>query len=133
MSGSPLILKDGLIVTGSISDSTGDVRLLPQNAQSTAYTLVLADAGKHLLHPSADTSARTFTIPANSSVAFSIGTTITFINQTAAGALTIAITNDTMRLAGADTTGPRTLAASGIATAIKITSTEWIISGDGLT
>jgi len=106
---------------------------IPQNSQSAAYTLVITDAGKHILHPSADTTARTFTIPANSSVAFPIGTAITFINQNGAGVVTIAITTDTMRLAGAGTTGSRTLAANGVATAIKITSTEWIISGTGLT
>ena len=106
---------------------------IPQNSQSTAYTLVMTDAGKHLLHPSADTTARTWTIPANGSVAFPIGTSITFVNQNAAGVITIAITTDTMRLAGAGTTGSRTLAANGVATAIKITSTEWIISGNGLT
>jgi hypothetical protein len=108
-------------------------RNIPQNSQSTAYTCVAADAGKHILHPSADTTARTFTIPANSSVAFPIGTAITFVNQASAGTVTIAITTDTLRLAGAGTTGSRTLAANGIATAIKLTSTEWIISGTGLT
>jgi len=108
-------------------------RIIPQNSQSTAYTLVLADSGKHILHPSADTTARTFTIPANGSVAFPVGTAVTFINQNGAGVVTIAITTDTMRLAGAGTTGSRTLAANGIATAIKVTSTEWIISGTGLT
>jgi hypothetical protein len=123
----------GLAVTGALSDTIGDVRLLPQNSQSTAYTLVLTDSGKHLLHPSADTTARTFTIPANGSVAYPIGTAITFVNQASAGVLTIAITTDTMRLAGAGTTGSRTLAANGIATALKVTSTEWIISGTGLT
>lgn len=106
---------------------------IPQNSQSAAYTCVLSDAGKHILHPSADTTARTFTIPANSSVAYDIGTAITFINQNAAGSITIAITTDTMRLAGAGTTGSRTLAANGIATAVKVTSTEWIISGTNLT
>lgn len=106
---------------------------IPQNSQSAAYTLVAADAGKHILHPSADTTARTFTIPANSSVPYAVGTAITFINQNGAGVVTIAITSDTMRLAGAGTTGSRTLAANGVATAIKITSTEWIISGTGLT
>lgn len=106
---------------------------IPQNSQSAAYTLVLADAQKHILHPSADTTARVFTIPANSSVAFPIGTAVTFINQNAGGVITISITTDTMRLAGAGTTGSRTLAANGIATAIKVTSTEWIISGTGLT
>lgn len=108
-------------------------RTIPQNSQSAAYTAVLADSGKHLLHPSADTTARTFTIPANASVAYPIGTALTFVNQNAAGVLTIAITTDTMRLAGAGTTGSRTLAANGVATAIKLTATEWIISGTGLT
>jgi hypothetical protein len=106
---------------------------MPQNSQSAAYTFVLTDAGKHILHPSADTTARTFTIPANSSVAFPIGTAITIINQNGAGTLTIAITTDTMRLAGLGTTGSRTLTANGIATAVKVTSTEWIISGTNLT
>jgi hypothetical protein len=108
-------------------------RTIPQNSQDAAYTLVLADSGKHILHPSADTTARTFTIPANGSVAFPIGTAVTFINQNGAGVVTIAITTDTMRLSPAGTTGSRTLAANGSATAIKITSTEWIISGSGLT
>jgi hypothetical protein len=108
-------------------------RNIPQNSQSAAYTLALTDSGEHILHPSADTTARTFTIPANSSVSFPIGTAVTFINQNGAGVVTIAITTDTMRLAGAGTTGSRTLAANGVATAIKITSTEWIISGVGLT
>jgi len=108
-------------------------RVIPQNSQSAAYTLVLDDSGKHILHPSADTTARTFTIPANSSVAYPIGTAITFINQNGAGVVTIAITTDTMRLSPAGTTGSRTLAANGSATAIKITATEWIISGSGLT
>lgn len=106
---------------------------LPQNSQSAAYTTVLSDQAKHLLHPSADTTARTFTIDSNANVAYPIGTCITFVNQNGAGTLTISITSDTMRLAGAGTTGSRTLAANGVATALKITSTEWIISGTGLT
>lgn len=108
-------------------------REIPQISFSAAYAPVLTDAGKHLLHPSGDTTARTVTIPANASVAYPIGTAITFINQNAAGVVTIAITSDTMRLAGAGTTGSRTLAANGVCTAVKITSTEWIISGTGLT
>lgn len=108
-------------------------RNIPQNSQSDAYTLVLDDAGKHIFHPSADTTARTFTIPANSSVAYPIGTAITFINQNGAGVVTIAITTDTMRLSPAGTTGSRTLAANGSATCVKVTATEWLISGSGLT
>lgn len=129
----------GTPTSGTLSNCTVDgtnavgFRILPQNSQSAAYTAVLGDSGKHILHPSADTTARTFTIPANGSVAYPIGTALTFVNQNGAGTVTIAITTDTMRLAGAGTTGSRTLAANGVATAIKITSTEWIISGTGLT
>lgn len=107
--------------------------LIPQNSKSAAYTTVMTDAGKHIFHPSADTTARTFTIDSNANVAYPIGTALTFINQHSGGVVTISITSDTMRLASAGTTGSRTLAADGVATAIKVTSTEWIISGTGLT
>jgi len=105
---------------------------IPINSQSAAYTLVLADAGKAILHPSTDANARTFTIPANGSVAYAIGTAITFINMTSQ-VVTIAITTDTMYLSSAGTTGSRSLAQYGSATAIKMTSTTWLISGSGLT
>lgn len=135
VSGGALGTPSSGTLTNCTADGTNSVgfKHIPQNSQSAAYTLVLADAGKHILHPSADTTARTFTIPANTSVAFPVGTAITFINGTTAGVVTIAITTDTMRMAGAGTTGSRTLAADGIATAVKVTSTEWIISGTGLT
>jgi hypothetical protein len=106
-------------------------RVLPQNSQSADYTLVLADAGKDILHPAADTNNRTFTIPANASVAFPVGTVISFSNE--ANTVTIAITSDTLTLAGAGSTGSRTLAADGVATIKKITTTKWMISGVGLT
>lgn len=103
---------------------------IPQNSQSADYTAVLADRGWHLFHPVGDNNPRTFTIPANSSVAFAVGTAITFVNKI--NALTIAITTDTLTWAEDGSTGSRTLAANGIATALKITSTEWLISGTGL-
>jgi len=102
-------------------------------SKSADYTFVLADANNGFLHPAADTTGRTWTIPANSSVAYPVGTVLTFINENAAGSLTIAITSDTLRLGGSSSTGSRTLAANGMATAIKITSTVWYISGTGLT
>ena len=103
---------------------------LGQQSKSADYTLVLGDANKHVLHPAADNNARTFTIPANSSVAFSIGTLITFVNQI--NTVTIAITTDTLTQAGTGSTGSRTLAANGIATALKVSTTGWVINGTGL-
>lgn len=104
---------------------------IPQRSISASESLVWADQGKQLLHPAADNNARTFTIPANSSVAYPIGTVLHFVNEI--NTLTIAITTDTLVLAGAGTTGSRTLAANGIATAEKVTSTKWYIAGSGLT
>lgn len=118
---------------GTINGVEIGYRTVPQNSKSADYTTVMSDGGKHILHPSADTTARTFTIDSNANVAYPIGTALTFVNQDSAGVLTIAITSDTMRLAGAGTTGSRTLAANGVATALKLTSTEWLISGTGLT
>ena len=106
---------------------------IPQNSKSTDYTLQLSDAGKHIFHPAADTTTRTWTIPANSSVPFPIGTAIGFITDAGAGAVTIAITSDTLIAAGTGLTGSRTLATNSVATAIKITNTSWIISGVLLT
>lgn len=105
---------------------------IPQRSSSADYTFTLDDASLHLLHPSADTTARTFTIPANAALPFAIGTAITIVNQNGAGVVTIAITTDVLRLAGQGTTGSRALAANGVATILKITATEWIISGTGL-
>lgn len=103
------------------------------NSQSADYTLVLADAETYVFHPAADTTARAWTIPANSAVAYPIGTELEFVNENGAGVITIAINTDTLRLAGAGTTGSRTLAANGWAKAKKVTSTSWLIRGDGLT
>ena len=118
-------------VTVIKQDGTPLSQTILQNSQSAAYTTVLSDAGKHILHPTADNNARTFTIASNASVPYPIGAAITFVNQI--NTVTIAITTDTMTLAGAGTTGSRTLAANGIATALKVSATGWVISGTGLT
>ncbi len=107
-------------------------KVIPQNSKSVDYTTVLTDSGKHILHPSADTVSRTYVIDSNANVPYPIGTALTFINQYSAGVITISIVSDTMRLAVTGAVGNRSLAPCGIATAIKLTATEWIISGSGL-
>jgi hypothetical protein len=98
---------------------------------SAATTLSRVHQGARIRHPAADNNARTFTIPANSSVPFPVGTRITFINEI--NTVTIAINTDTMVLVGAGTTGSRTLAANGRAVAEKVAADRWYISGTGLT
>lgn len=107
--------------------------VLTQNSKSANYTTVLTDGGKMIFHPNTDTTARVFTIDSNANVAYPIGTVLTFINDTSApGTITIALTSDTLVFAPSGTTGSRTLAVCGVATAIKVGSTRWIISGTGL-
>jgi hypothetical protein len=121
-------------LSGCTVDGTNSVgfRNIPINSQSAAYTTVLTDSGKVIFHPSTDANARTFTIDSNANVAYPLGTALTFINMTSQ-VVTIAITSDTMYLAGTGTTGSRSLAQYGVATAVKLTSTTWIISGNGVT
>lgn len=143
LSTSPILVTPvlGTPTSGTLSSCTVDgtdaigFRNIPQNAQTGSYGLVLTDSGNHIYHALA-ASAATYTIPAATSVAYPIGTAITFINM-ATAAVTIAITTDTMYLSSAGTTGSRTLAQFGSATAIKISGLSsagiWIISGSGLT
>lgn len=106
--------------SGTIAANSIGYRGLPQ---STNTTLALADAGKHIYVGS------NITIPANSSVAFPVGTTIAIANS-GSSTLTISITTDTLRQAGTTSTGTRTLLAYGVATIVKVTSTVWYISGN---
>jgi hypothetical protein len=129
--GSSTIRTTAFPADGTTSTATAGAGYmgLPQNATTTgAYTIVAADAGRHIYA----SATRTVTINSNANLALPIGTTITFIAGTGA-TMTIAITTDTLILAGPGTTGSRTLAPFGMATAVKITSTSWIISGNGLT
>ena len=127
----------GTPTSGNLANCTADgtnavgFLTIPQNAQTGSYTLVLGDSGKSIFHASA-AGAATYTIPANGTGAYPIGTTISIINMST-NAVTIAITTDTLYLAGTGATGSRTLAQYGVATTTKMTSTTWIISGSGLT
>lgn len=103
---------------------------LPQNTQNGTYGFVLADAGKQVYHSSAST--HTYTIPANASIAFPLGTVIQVVNDNGGGNVTIAITTDTLRWFPVGTTGSRTLAANGQAVLTKITTTSWSITGVGV-
>lgn len=106
-------------------------RGLPQNSQSANYQLVLADRGKSIHNGTAGTL--TLTIPANSSVAFPIGTAITITTGSGGGGWTIQITTDTLVWSASGATGTRTLAGNGSnATLLKIGATQWLINGVNL-
>jgi len=120
-------------LTNCTADGTNSVGYLniPVNPQTGNYTLVAGDSGKTIYH-ALGAAAATYTIPANASVSYVNGTAVSFVNLSA-NAVTIAITTDTMYLSSAGTTGSRTLAQYGTATAVKLANTSWIITGSGLT
>lgn len=96
------------------------------NSQTAAYTLALTDRGKQISITSGGV-----TIPANAAVAFPVGSVVVVFNNSATPQ-TIAITTDTLRLAGTTTTGSRTISAYGVATLIKQGTTTWVVSGSGV-
>jgi hypothetical protein len=88
------------------------------------YTAVLADAGTVIDFGAS--SGKTFTIPANASVAFPIGT-ILIATKSGANALTIAITSDTL----ISLATPELAASGGVALFLKVAATTWVaISGN---
>jgi hypothetical protein len=119
------ILNTGGITSADAADAVG-YKGIPQNSQTATYTLALSDMGKHI-----SITTGGVVIPANSGVAFPIGSAVTIFNNSGSSQ-TVSITTDTLRLAGTATTGTRTLAQYGIATVIKVTSTVWVISGAGV-
>jgi hypothetical protein len=130
------IAATALSITGAVTTPNTSVREVgykgvPQNSQSGNYTAVLADANTELFHPNGAGAGDTFTIPSNAAVPYPIGTVLFFTNRDP-NALSIAITSDTMILAGNGSTGTRSLVSNGWAYARKEESTVWIISGMGL-
>ena len=111
---------------GTIAATSPGFRSIPQNAQTSAYTLALTDAGKHI-----SITTGGVIIPANGSVAFPVGTAIVIFNNSASPQ-NISITTDTLRFAGTANTGTRALGAYGVATVLKVASTTWVISGTGV-
>lgn len=110
--------------TGVPAAAVGDPTQVTQNA---AWTFLLTDDGKSYKHT--DGTARTYTIPANASVAFNPEACIQVINDDGAAALTLAITTDTLEWPPMGTTGSRTITAPGFAVVCKVDSTKWYVKG----
>ncbi len=101
------------------------------NTQNANYTLVLGDKGK-TIHKISGGAGETITIPANSSVAFPIGTLVCIQND-GGGTLTVAITTDTLTWAEDNTTGSRVIADGGLLLIHKLIATGWKCAGSQIT
>ena len=119
----------GVSITGacaatSVEDSKGDLRKIVQNSQTSAYSLVATDAGKHI-----SITTGGVTIPAS---VFATGDAITIVNDSASdqtitcSAVTTYLANDTSIKTSL------TLKARGIATFLFVSATVVYGSGAGL-
>jgi len=109
--------------TGTVSDSKGDVRTIPQLTKSSAHTIVASDAGKHSINTSGGWVFDT-------STGFTAGQAITLINNSS-GDQTITSTGVTLYNA-ADGSTPSKIATRGMATVLCTASNTYYISGAGL-
>jgi hypothetical protein len=126
IAGTTAINTSGTITTtGAITDGTGSIRQIPQNAQTSAYVLVLADVGKHI-----SITTGGVTVPED---IFAIGDNITIFNNSASNQTITQGTGTTLRAGGSTATGNRTLAAYGVATILCVSADVFVITGTGLT
>jgi hypothetical protein len=108
-------------------------QIVPQNAQTTNYTLVNSDAGKHLYYT--QSANVNLYIPWSSNASFANGTTIMIVSRTTSSANVTVTPNTgvTMYLAGNTTSASRNVITYGVATLLQVASNTWMIYGTGVT
>ena len=115
---------NGVPVTGTVSDSKGDLRKIIHKQESSAYTLVAADAGKAI-----EIASGGITVPSS---VFGAGDAVTIINDSSS-AQTITKGSGLNMFNSADASNAnRTLAGRGMATVYFVNSSTSYISGAGL-
>ena len=107
-----------------IEDSKGGIRAIPQNSQTSAYTLVAADVGKHI-----NITTGGVTVPSG---VFSAGDAVTIYNNSGTSQTVTQGASVTMRDAGTGNTGNRTMDHYALATVLCVGSNEFVIAGAGL-
>jgi hypothetical protein len=109
----------------AVEAAVAAAKTVPQNAQTSAYTLAITDVGKHI-----SITTGGVTVPAG---VFAAGDIVSIYNNSSSGQTITQAASVTLRLAGTATTGNRSLGQRGIATVLCVASNEFVISGAGLT
>ena len=107
----------------NIYDRKGNLRSIPANAKSSAYTLIASDAGKHI------STTAAVTIPPS---VFSVGDAITIYNDSGSDIALTRGSGVTMYNSADATNADRTLAGRGLATLMMVGTNHFVISGAGL-
>lgn len=98
---------------------------VPQNSQTSSYTVVSADNGKYI-----DITTGGVTIA--TTTAFTAGQNVVIYNNSSSSQTITQGASVTLRQAGTTNTGNRTLASYGIATVLCVGSNTYVIAGTGL-
>ena len=106
--------------SGFVIDSIGNVRDIPQNSQTTGYTLVIGDLGKHI------STNSNVTVP---NAVFSTGDVVAVYNTTSSNVTVVQGASVTLRKAGTATTGNATVLQYGVATILCTAANNFVISG----
>jgi len=111
------------IITGTVSDTKGEIRSIPQETKITSYVLQSSDHGKYI----STTAGVTLNINT-----FIVGQNVTIFNNSSS---VITITQGdsvTLYQVGTSNTGNRTLEQRGLATILCVDINKFVITGGGL-
>lgn len=122
-------VSGGVGISGSlnaitVNDIYGNVRAVPQNAQTALYTLALTDIGRSIY------TTASVTLPPS---VFSAGDVAVVINSGANPLSIFTGSGVTIRLTGTTSTGNRTVANYGMASITCVASNTFYVAGSGVT
>jgi len=115
-----------ITVGGSVTDSKGEVRTVPVNSQTAAYTVVAGDAGKFISITTGGVSVLTTT-------SFTTGQSVSIYNNSGSNQTITQGASVTIYQVGTANTGNRTLAQRGLCTLLCVGSNTYVITGGGVT
>ena len=124
VAGNNVVATAAVTAGTAVSDNLGNVREVPQNSQTTSYTLQATDNGKFI-------SITTGGIVVPSGV-FSVGQVVSIYNNSGSNQTITQGGGTTIRLVGTTTTGSRTLSSYGLATVLCVASNIFVVTGGGV-
>ena len=108
-------------ISGTVSDSAGSLRNLPQLTKTSSYTLAASDTGKHV-----SISSGGVTVPSG---VFSVGDVVTVFNNSSSTRTVTQGSSVTLRKAGTTVAGSVTIDPYGVITILCVSSNVFVVSG----
>ena len=108
-------------ISGTVSDSAGSLRNLPQLTKTSSYTLAASDTGKHVSISSGGVTV--------ASGVFSVGDVVTVFNNSSSTRTVTQGSSVTLRQAGTTGTGSVTIDPYGVITILCVSSNVFVVSG----